>query len=175
MIRFADNGGDGLVCARHMVHFGYTPTVVVPKPTSNEFFKALIRQCTTLGIPVVQTLEEAQLESHDIVVDAIFGFSFKGSIRAPFDGILATLRASTKPIVCVDIPSGWDVEQGNVTGEGLQPSVLVSLTAPKLCASMIPPTCKHYVGGRFVPRAIAEKYSLSLPEYSGDRQFVRVQ
>ncbi len=27
-----NNGGDGLVAARHLKHFGYTPTIVYPKP-----------------------------------------------------------------------------------------------------------------------------------------------
>eukprot|EP00961_Rhodomonas_salina_P192924 2603319-Rhodomonas_salina.1 len=39
------------------------------------------------------------------VVDAIFGFSFKGDVRAPFDGILAQLNAVKAPIASIDIPS----------------------------------------------------------------------
>ena len=46
----------------------------------------------------------------------------------------------------VDIPSGWDVEQGDPTGSCMQPDMLVSLTAPKLVArgfkvSPIPQSC----------------------------------
>jgi len=36
--------------------------------------------------------------------------------------------------VAVDIPSGWDVEAVDVSGGGMRPDMLVSLTAPKLCA-----------------------------------------
>jgi NAD(P)H-hydrate epimerase len=32
----------------------------------------------------------------------------------------------------------------------------------------------HYVGGRFMPPALAEKYALKLPEYQGANQFVRI-
>lgn len=44
----------------------------------------------------------------DLVVDAIFGFSFKGTPRPPFDQILAALQIENhQPIlVSVDIPSG---------------------------------------------------------------------
>ena len=48
-----------------------------------------------------------------MIVDAIFGFSFKPPIRTPFDSIINTLIEIKKvPIYSVDIPSGWDVEKG---------------------------------------------------------------
>lgn len=97
----------------------------------------------------VQTLRSA-LASSDVVLDAIFGFSFKGPIRAPFDGALPLISASGLPIVSVDIPSGWDVEKGNEDGVGLNPDVLISLTAPKEGVKSF--TGKHFLGGRFVPR-----------------------
>lgn len=31
-----NNGGDGLVAARHLLHFGYRPTIYYPKPSKNE-------------------------------------------------------------------------------------------------------------------------------------------
>ena len=45
-------------------------------------------------------------KTYTVVVDAIFGFSFKGTPRAPFDTTLHTLRRVTVPIASVDIPSG---------------------------------------------------------------------
>ena len=31
MFNIGNNGGDGLVCARHLHHFGYQPSVFYPK------------------------------------------------------------------------------------------------------------------------------------------------
>ena len=44
------------------------------------------------------------------------------------------------------------MEQGDVNGDGIKPDMLISLTAPKLCAKEYHGT--HYVGGRFVPLQI---------------------
>jgi NAD(P)H-hydrate epimerase len=66
--------------------------------------------------------------------------------------VISDIKASGKPVVSVDIPSGWNVEKGNETGAGLEPAMLISLTAPKLCAEAF--TGVHYVGGRFVPPGI---------------------
>lgn len=45
-------------------------------------------------------------ELYGLVVDAIFGFSFKGAVREPFGSILSTLEHITVPIASIDIPSG---------------------------------------------------------------------
>ncbi len=92
------------------------------------------------------------LASSDVILDAIFGFSFKGPVRAPFDSALSLITESHLPIVSVDIPSGWDVELGNEAGVGLNPDVLISLTAPKEGVRAFSGT--HFLGGRFVPKYV---------------------
>ena len=64
---------------------------------------------------------------------------------------------------------GWDVEKE--TPEGLKPDVLISLTAPKLCARYFTGR-HHWLGGRFVPPAMMVKYNFSLPKYEGTEQVV---
>lgn len=45
-------------------------------------------------------------EVYNVVIDAIFGFSFKGAVREPFAAVLSTLKKISAPIASVDIPSG---------------------------------------------------------------------
>lgn len=45
-------------------------------------------------------------ELYELVVDAIFGFSFTGEVREPFRSILSILNGLTVPIASIDIPSG---------------------------------------------------------------------
>lgn len=70
----------------------------------------------------------------------------------------------------IDIPSGWDVENGPVTtttaAKFISPEMLISLTAPKLCARHFNGK-HHYLGGRFVPPALQSKYELNLIDYHG--------
>lgn len=53
-------------------------------------------------------LSQARLidEAYNLVVDAIFGFSFKGAVREPFRSILDVLKNTTVPLASIDIPSG---------------------------------------------------------------------
>ncbi|KAJ8273624.1 hypothetical protein GJAV_G00103730 [Gymnothorax javanicus] len=160
-----NNGGDGLVCARHLKLFGYEPSIVYPKRPNKPLFQNLTVQCEKMDIPFLPEMpSEAAVidETYRLVVDAIFGFSFKGAVRDPFGTILATLKKVTVPIASVDIPSGWDVEKGNP--DGIQPDLLISLTAPKQAAVHFRGHY-HFLGGRFVPPALERKYQLNLPLY----------
>ncbi|XP_078482432.1 NAD(P)H-hydrate epimerase-like [Ciona intestinalis] len=172
-----NNGGDGLVCARHLSLFGYEPHILYPKRPKKPLFEALTTQCEKMGLHFLTEMPSATeiTPNYRCVVDAIFGFSFnsKSGIRAPFDDIIATLvKLDNHPICSVDIPSGWDVE-GDVKENSLKPDCLISLTAPKLCARHFKGTF-HYIGGRFVPKALAEKYQLNLPDYPGTNSILRL-
>lgn len=39
-----NNGGDGLVAARHLHHFGYSPSVCYPKRTPKPLYAGLVTQ-----------------------------------------------------------------------------------------------------------------------------------
>lgn len=161
-----NNGGDGLVCARHLKLFGYDPTLLYPKRPNKPLFTGLTTQCEKMEIPFLTEMPEAKVidEAYNLVIDAIFGFSFKGSVREPFASIVNVLKETTVPIASIDIPSGWDVEQGSA--DGLQPDMLISLTAPKKSANLFRGRY-HYLGGRFVPSTLEKKYQLNLPQYPG--------
>lgn len=159
-----NNGGDGLVCARHLKLFGYEPSVLYPKRPNKPLFQGLTAQCEKMDIPFLSELPEAAVidEAYNLVIDAIFGFSFKGAVREPFGTILDALKKVTLPIASIDVPSGWDVEQGS--SDGLQPDTLISLTAPKKCALLFRGRY-HFLGGRFVPPRLEQKYDLNLPQF----------
>ncbi|KAF9687361.1 hypothetical protein SADUNF_Sadunf02G0085600 [Salix dunnii] len=179
-----NNGGDGLVAARHLHHFGYKPFVCYPKRTQKPLYNGLVTQLESLSVPFL-SVEDLPVDlsgDFDILVDAMFGFSFHGSPRPPFDDLIQKLvqlrnfaqnHPKSPVIVSVDIPSGWHVEEGDVSGEGVKPDMLVSLTAPKLCAKKFTGP-HHFLGGRFVPPSIMDKFKLHLPPYPGTSMCVRI-
>ncbi|KAH9065209.1 YjeF N-terminal domain-like protein [Lactarius vividus] len=175
-----NQGGDGLVAARHLGMFGYKPVIWMPKPGSKDIYKRLHKQCVNMDIPTLPASDPSQAESmlstalasSDVILDAIFGFSFQPPVRAPFDAALPLIARANVPIVSIDIPSGWDVERGDAEGCGLRPDVLVSLTAPKEGVRGF--AGRHFLGGRFVSRSVEERYELNLPGYPGVAQIVEL-
>ncbi|XP_034793530.1 NAD(P)H-hydrate epimerase isoform X3 [Pan paniscus] len=164
----------GLSCATAIAK-GYEPTIYYPKRPNKPLFTALVTQCQKMDIPFLGEMPAEPMtidELYELVVDAIFGFSFKGDVREPFHSILSVLKGLTVPIASIDIPSGWDVEKGNAGG--IQPDLLISLTAPKKSATQFTGRY-HYLGGRFVPPALEKKYQLNLPPYPDTECVYRLQ
>jgi hydroxyethylthiazole kinase-like uncharacterized protein yjeF len=180
-----NNGGDGLVAARHLCMFGCQCIVAYPKRSSSSsssrqpHYQNLVKQCENVGIPVHDDIPSELLQGNGgglLIVDAIFGFSFQGEPREPFATMLLQIKQAQKErgaiLVSVDVPSGWNVDHGDISGQGLVPDVLVSLTAPKQSARSF--TGRHFIGGRFLPPALAEKYSVRMPPYPGVQQVMEV-
>lgn len=175
-----NNGGDGLVAARHLSHYGYKPSIYYPKRSKNDLYTRLCTQLSSLQIPFVEDFDAALRET-DHIVDAIFGFSFSGPLREPFPSVIKALENTSIPVTSVDAPSSWDIEDGppknpDEPGHDFMPQTLISLTAPKPCVKWFAgPGRRHFIGGRFLTKEVCEKYGLDLPEYEGIDQIVEVE
>uniref|UniRef100_A0A3Q4I2Q4 ApoA-I-binding protein 2 n=1 Tax=Neolamprologus brichardi TaxID=32507 RepID=A0A3Q4I2Q4_NEOBR len=163
------NGSIGLVCARHLRMFlvqEYEPTIYHPKRSSHSLHQDFTVQCEKMDIPFLSYLPtEVQLinDAYNLVIDAMMGPEADcANIKEPYSGILVTLKQIKIPIASVDVPS-WDVEERSQ--DGINPEVLISLTAPKKCATSF--TGKHFLAGRFLPYDIQKKYELNLPDFPG--------
>ncbi|XP_018494572.1 NAD(P)H-hydrate epimerase [Galendromus occidentalis] len=168
-----NNGGDGLVAARHLKWFGYDPCIFYPKQTAKPIFAALRRQCEEMEISFMSFLPDANLVDNNftLAVDALFGFGFKPPVRPEFVEVLQKMCRFKTPIVSVDVPSGWDVETGPHQ-DSIKPDMVVSLTAPK--KGMQNFHGKHYLGGRYIPDSLAAKFNLKLPRYPGTELVVQL-
>ena len=160
-----NNGGDGLVASRYLKEFGNDVEIMYPKKnTKNPLYNRLIIQCENYDIKIsdkiYETKEEYEkiFEDCDIIIDALFGFSFKGEIRQPFKTIIEAMKKYENKIISVDIPSGFDIDKGNIFDTFI-PKGLISLTLPKLCSKNF--KGEHYLGGRFVPKKLFKKFNLN--------------
>ncbi|GAM88491.1 hypothetical protein ANO11243_065240 [Dothideomycetidae sp. 11243] len=169
-----NNGGDGLVAARHLHLLGYRPTIYYPKPGKAEIYKRLGAQLRDLRVPTTQDFTSAMRET-DFVVDAVFGFSFSGEVREPFPAVIEAMRDAKVPVLAVDAPSSWGIESGppqDGPGKGYMPPALISLTAPKPLVKHF--KGRHFVGGRFLGEDVAKKFEIDVPPYKGLDQVVEV-
>ncbi|KAF7845709.1 hypothetical protein BT93_L1038 [Corymbia citriodora subsp. variegata] len=172
-----NNGGDGLVAARHLYHLGYEPIVYYPRPVHKPIYDGLVKQLHGLHIKFDDRENfKAIAQDSDLIVDALFGFSFQPPVREPFDKAIEVMQSGVKPVLAVDTPSSWHVDDGpqdEGLGSKYQPDYLISLTAAK-------PNVKHYkgkrhfIGGRFLGKDVADKYGLSIPDYQGLDQIAEV-
>ena len=92
----------------HVLCQGYSPMIYYPKKPNKELFNNLVTQCNKMDIPFLSEMPSSEQidDKYRLVVDAIFGFSFKGDARPPFGDVLSTLAQVKVPVCSVDIPSG---------------------------------------------------------------------
>lgn len=94
-----NNGGDGFVAARHLSLMGYTPVIYYPRIVDKELYRNLVHQCKSMGIEMSQSPNLDQVNNEfGLIVDALFGFSFKPPVRPDFLAIMDILRQTNKPI-----------------------------------------------------------------------------
>jgi len=90
-------------------------------------------------------------------------------------------------ILSIDIPSGYEVDGSSILDSKCDlffPDVLISLTAPKKVALRFETDARrnrkmfsHWLGGRFVPQCVMEKFGLGhlLKLYKGDEQIIQLR
>jgi hydroxyethylthiazole kinase-like uncharacterized protein yjeF len=144
-----NNGGDGLVAARHLQDWGAKVEVYLLKPRDPEK-DDVYRQVVERGVPLrtagddsdFATLEEA-LSRSEVVLDALLG---TGRMR-PIEGELAEMlrrlaAAREKPlppqILAVDLPTGVDGDSGAADPLCIAADVTVALGHSKVGLHTLP-------------------------------------
>jgi len=87
---------------------GYNPSIFYPKRTDKPLYHALTTQCVKMGLSFVDSVPSSEEISRncDVIVDALFGFSFQGPPRGDFAAIINNIVDSRVPVLSVDVPSG---------------------------------------------------------------------
>lgn len=110
-----NNGGDGLVAARHLQDAGIAVEVAYAEPPE-EFSVDLAFQheiAERLSIPsFVYRPDTISWGAYSGVLDALLGTGSKGDPRGPYAGLIREANASGLPILSLDIPSGLDADTG---------------------------------------------------------------
>lgn len=138
-----NNGGDGFVIARTLLNRGLYAEVVLLGPRDKLKDEALENLETFLkssgklseadenGWREVEALQ--QLREFGLIVDAIYGTGFHGEIKGFAADVIDYLNEEADnasiPVVSVDLPSGVDADQGEVSG----PAVLADATVALQC------------------------------------------
>jgi NAD(P)H-hydrate epimerase len=136
-----NNGGDGLVIARHLLVRGAQPVVLVagddqratPDARANlEAWRNLGGEVRALsGGAAASALTVAAAEA-DVVVDALFGTGLERPVEGWLADVVGAMNASRAACFAVDLPSGLDADTGAALGVAVQAQVTVTFAHHKL-------------------------------------------
>ncbi len=139
-----NNGGDGLVVARHLKQMGAKPEVILcapPEEIRGDAAENLRRWQSFPGELRVITSETAweraaiAFSGGEIIVDALLGTGTRGPVIGLFQHVIRDVnvaRASRSTVFSVDIPSGLIADTGERPGETITADYTITFTAPKV-------------------------------------------
>jgi ADP-dependent NAD(P)H-hydrate dehydratase / NAD(P)H-hydrate epimerase len=134
-----NNGGDGFVVARKLHEAGKNVRVLLLAERS-ELRGDAAEMFTRLPMSPVVAASPDQLKTEsvraafdaDVLVDAILGTGFRPPVSELYAEAIASLNASSSPVVAVDIPSGADADvMGEQVGAVARTDAIVTFTAPR--------------------------------------------
>ena len=155
-----NNGGDGMVASWHLIQ-------KIPSLKIDVFYfkdyKDHLKDCfdrLTNYDNIRLKKWDDDLESfkeYGLIVDSIFGFSFKGPLREEYKNLFELLNKTKTPRVSVDVPSGWEID-GDNTNKPYTPDYNISLSNVKSCMESF--SGKHYLVNYFVPPKLYQELKL---------------
>ena len=137
-----NNGGDGLVAARHLHDWGARISIYLCSQRREDDSNYHI--VTERGIPTTIASEDEHLDdlastlsSSDVVIDALFG---TGKLR-PLEGVIGEVLTRVRgvkeaqpglKVIAIDLPSGLDADSGAADPSCLAADLTVTLGYPKV-------------------------------------------
>ncbi|WP_182067556.1 NAD(P)H-hydrate dehydratase [Stenotrophomonas pavanii] len=111
-----NNGGDGLVLARHALQAGREVRVVAlpGRPPSTALAQRAASDFSAAGGSVIDF--DGALPQADIWVDALFGLGFDRAPEGSAQALIVALTTQAAPVLALDVPSGVDADRGAVPG-----------------------------------------------------------
>jgi hydroxyethylthiazole kinase-like uncharacterized protein yjeF len=139
-----NNGGDGLVAARHLARWGVQVAVVavealedLREPAAGNATR--LREVGSIRVlPFAHAMLDREMRRADVAIDALFGTGFRGMPEDDWADAIAGLNASPAPVVAVDIPSGVNGATGAVEGDAVRADLTVTFGAPKVGVVVLP-------------------------------------
>lgn len=136
-----NNGGDGLVIARHLHIFGWKIQVLVAgqieSMTPDCAVNDRVMQAMHLQRHVAADIDELPDEldtmgADTVIIDALLGTGFKGVVRPMQAALIDRLNAlPKKAMVAIDVPSGLDCDSGLPGGSAIRADLTITFVAEK--------------------------------------------
>jgi len=113
-----NNGGDGLVIARHLAGYGLNVTVFLLGEPDNirseecSWNWSLLEKMKSVKLLTGGNLEDLNNLKFEIIIDGILGTGISGEIREPHASAIEFINGKICHVVAVDVPSGLNPDTG---------------------------------------------------------------
>ena len=135
-----NNGGDGLVCARHLISAGYqvsvlllaSPNLLSPDARANwELLAPLTAHLLAIESVGELNSHRPTLATASCIVDAVLGTGLDREVGGLAAAAIEAINSSGVPVIAVDIPSGLSADTGLPLGQAVTAMATITFGLPK--------------------------------------------
>ena len=149
-----NNGGDGLVIARHLAGYGANVTVFLLGEPDNirseecSWNWSLLEKMKSVKLLTGGNLEDLNNLEFKIIIDGILGTGISGEIREPHASAIEFVNEKVCQVVSVDVPSGLNPDTGEANKRCVNANMTVTFHRMKVGM----PKAKDVCGEIFVEK-----------------------
>ena len=153
MVGSGNNGGGGLVAARHLSNWGGEVTCILSTPATRlkpvaEFQLEIVRHLPVSVMKAGSHMKFIEWESCNLVIDAIFGYGLNREPAGITAKIIKNINQLPCPVLSLDAPSGLDTTNGARFGNVVRADSTLTLALPK--KGLLLPEAEQYVGQLYI-------------------------
>lgn len=124
-----NNGGDGFVLCRLLKDYACKVVLVSGKPKTDAA-KKNYEKLTKKQIVDIKNIEK-EIEKADVIIDAVYGFGYKGQLKPALRDIFVLVNHSKARVYSVDINSGSEADTGYHDSCAIHSSITYALDCLK--------------------------------------------
>ncbi|MDY6933360.1 MAG: NAD(P)H-hydrate dehydratase [Spirochaetota bacterium] len=140
-----NNGGDGFVIGYLLSNKGFNVDIYIAGSMGrvSETSRIYLNVCMNYGVEIIEVgdnavLREVDLERYDLIIDALLGTGFRGSVRGIIKDIIEMINNCGIMILSVDIPSGLPSNGEAPDGVVIKADYTVTIGLPKVSLVIYP-------------------------------------
>ncbi|MHA1277422.1 MAG: NAD(P)H-hydrate epimerase [Candidatus Helarchaeota archaeon] len=163
-----NNGGGGLVAARHLHNWGAKINLFFPSPSLKKIptlQRAILEPLsieTWVGKDAYQYLI---IGEGDLIIDAVIGYRLIGNPRGWAARMIEAINAAELPVIALDIPSGLEATSGHIFDPCVKAIATLTLALPK--TGLFSPNAEYVTGSIYladigVPYRLYEQLGLEV-------------
>ncbi len=165
-----NNGGGGMVAARHLHNWGAQVTVLLESDVRLKEIP-IIQWNALKKLPLERimgdvALHQISIMKSNLIIDALIGYGLSGAPRGWTSQMIRNINSTTLPVIALDVPSGFNASSGKIYNPCINATATLTLALPK--TGLINPIAKTVVGELYladisVPKELYHKMGIKLP------------
>ncbi|PCJ62530.1 MAG: NAD(P)H-hydrate epimerase [Planctomycetota bacterium] len=133
-----NNGGDGMVIARHLSNRGVSVKIILfaDRKLISGDAKCNLVILDKMKVPIDEMLSLSKLfedlKNGTLIIDALLGTGVDGIIKDSMIKTAEFLNASDLKVIAIDTPTGLNCDNGEILGECIKANKTITFVAKKL-------------------------------------------